>query len=753
GYEATALRIEGAANGDFATTITGGMLNTNAISAQANEANATAISLGSGAVLGTLDNSGDITASVSSLLDFSATAVLLEDGGELSALTNSGVIRASTFGEAANAYAIRDLSGSLTDITNTGLISAFHSSDGTEVTDFGVTRAVDLSSSTQDITFLQTLATPTNDVNGDDVIDNNDVIAPTLVGDIIFGSGNDTLTSTSGTITGSVEFGLGDADMELSATAFEGDVSFADGDNTLSLLSSTFVGDLVFGGDRVDADFTNAVFDGQLFSDSGLNQITAVDTDFLFSEGTAAILDSFSLTGDSLLQVDLDPRAVSTAATLTVNGIATLGSGVSIRPDLQGISSNDFTHTFIDAGTLVFDGALDDSLIQDSPFLYNVELIANDDTRDTLDLQFDLKTTDELGLDLNQAAAYTAILDVFSSDDELGSALAEVTEETEFFQIYNMLLPQRTDAATRYLSSQNSAAFGALGNRIKTLSSSAERPFGLWAQEYFTAIDIDADTDVPGYNGSGLGFAAGLDSRLGFLDVAGLHLNYSSGDFEEKTGGNNPVTTSSFGIGLYAKESIGPMDFVVASQVSQVDFNSQREIEIDTLVYDQRADWGGTSAMTSASVSSQFEIGQFYARPQLSIDYFMLDQDNYTETGDDRLSLEIDAATTDRTSASAVLDIGARLPVGGRSPAFITPEFSIGYRGELSSSPYETVARFVSSEETFEILAQDSFSDAFLAGISLSTDSVMGSARFGYDVEIAEEGLIHFGGATLKLKF
>ncbi|MEM7459205.1 MAG: hypothetical protein AAF331_07055, partial [Pseudomonadota bacterium] len=47
GYEATALRIEGAANGDFATTITGGMLNTNAISAQANEANATAISLGS----------------------------------------------------------------------------------------------------------------------------------------------------------------------------------------------------------------------------------------------------------------------------------------------------------------------------------------------------------------------------------------------------------------------------------------------------------------------------------------------------------------------------------------------------------------------------------------------------------------------------------------------------------------------------------------------------------------------------------
>ena len=145
--------------------------------------------------------------------------------------------------------------------------------------------------------------------------------------------------------------------------------------------------------------------------------------------------------------------------------------------------------------------------------------------------------------------------------------------------------------------------------------------------------------------------------------------------------------------------------------------------------------------------------GQFYARPQISIDYFALDQDGYTESGDERLALEIDAANTDRTTATAVLDLGARLPIGDRSPAFIIPEVSIGYRSEIDATPYETTARYLSSEETFEILAQDSFSDAFLAGFSISTDSVMGSARFGYDIEVAEEGLIHFGGATLKLKF
>ena len=753
GYEATAVRVEGSADGAFTTTLTGGMLNTGDISAQAFEADAAAISLGSGARVGTLENSGDITAQVSSVTDFSATALLIEDGAELSQLTNSGEISASSFGEAVNVIAIQDASDSLTEITNTGTISAFHTFDGTEVETVGITRAVDLSNSTQDITYLQRRATPTDDVNNDDEINSDDVVAPTLAGDILFGSGNETLTSTSGTIVGNVDFGLGNASMALSGTTFEGDVAFSDGDNDISLNASTFTGNILFGGDSNVLDLSNSTFTGQLFSDGALDRMIAVDTDLLLSEGMAATLNTFSLTGDSLLQVDIDPRAANQLATLTVLDVATLGDGVRIRPDLQGISSTDFTHTFIDAGTLAFDGILDDTLIEDTPFIYNVELVVSDAERDTLDLEFNLKTTEELGLDLNQSAAFEAILDVFSKDDELGAALAEVTEESEFFQIYDLLLPQRTDAATRYLSSQASAAFGALGNRVKTLSNSEEQRFGFWVQEYFTMIDIDAETDVPGYNGSGLGFAAGLDSRFARLDVIGVHLNYSSGDFEEKTGGNNPVTTSSFGIGLYAKESIGPLDFLIASQISSIDFNSRREIEIDALEFDQTAEWTGTSAMTSASVSSQFEMGQFYARPQISVDYFALEQDSYSERGDERLALEIAAADTDRTTATAVLDLGARLPVGDRNPAFIIPELSIGYRSEIDSTPYETTARYLSSEETFEILAQDAFSDAFLAGFSISTDSIMGSARFGYDIEIAEEGLIHFGGATLKLKF
>lgn len=753
GYEATALRIEGAASGNFTTEILGGILNTGTIDADAFEANATGLSLGADAIIGSLSNTGRISADIETIDGHVAIALLIEDGAELNTLANSGTIRSGTDGETGNAYAIRDLSGSLTDITNTGSISAIQTANGVESSEVGVAVALDLSSTLADITLLQERETPVEDTNGDDIIDGNDVGTPNIIGDILFGAGNDTFTVSTGSIIGDTDFGLGDSLMSLSSATYTGDIAFRSGSSELSLSSSTLTGDLTFGGTSANFILNGSVFEGRLISDGALDSLSAIDSDLLLSNDTAATLNSLSITGDSLLQVALDPHATNLSPSLTVTGTATIGEGVSIRPDLQAISSTDFTHTFIDAGQLNFSGGLDAALIQDAPFIYNVALVLTDDTRDTLDLEFNLKTAEDLGLDLNQAAAFTAVLDLFSADSTLGAALADITEETEFLQTYDLLLPQRTDAATRYLSSQGSAVFGALGNRLKTISDTGERNMGLWAQEYFTFIDIEEDTDVPGYNGSGLGFAAGFDRRVGFIDIAGLYVTYSSGDFEEKTGGTNPVTTSGYGVGLYAKESIGRFDFAITSQIGSVDFNSRREVELGELEFDQTGAWDGTSAMTSASLSTEFANNQFYARPQLSIDFFQLEQDAYIETGDDRLAVSVGSAKTDQSNATALLELGARYPMGGRNPSYVIPEISIGYRSEISSSPYQTTARFLGSEETFDILAQDTFSDAILAGISLSTDSVMGTARFGYDVEIADEGLIHFGGATMKLRF
>lgn len=206
----------------------------------------------------------------------------------------------------------------------------------------------------------------------------------------------------------------------------------------------------------------------------------------------------------------------------------------------------------------------------------------------------------------------------------------------------------------------------------------------------------------------------------------------------------------------------------LASQVSRVDFNSRRVVHLANLDYEQRAAWDGTSIAVSAGLSSRFEQGRLYARPKLSVDYFQLDQDAYTETGNanlptpadeqspnlnDRLALAVNGAQTDRLSASAVLEVGAQFLTGRHGANLVLPHLSLGYRSERSSTPYASQARFLSSDTVFDIRAQDSFKDAFLAGFGLSTESPLGSARFGYEAELSEHGITHFGGATLKLRF
>ena len=763
GFEATAVQISGSEDGNFTTTISGGILNNNVISSNAVEADSTAIDLQSGAIISRLDNEGTISAITTTTSGNTVTTVRIGEGVELNTLTNNGSMTASSDGETGSAYVVQDFSDTLTDVTNTGVIRASLFDDGVTSADLedGEAVALDFSRSTQDITVTQNLATPVLDVNGDDVIDEDDVAAPSLTGNVHFGSGNDTFIVTDGDVTGDTSFGQGDAAMSLTSANYTGDVIFSDGANDLSITSSEYSGDITFGGSSGVFNLNNSTFTGRIITDGTLNSFTAVDSDFLLEPDMTATMDTLSITGTSVLEFQLDPRDANDTPAFTVTGLATIGDDVTIRPDLQAIEAEDFSYTLIDAGSLDFTGSLDDTLLDETPFIYDVVLTVNDDVRDSLDLEFSLKTAEQLGFDSNQTAAYSAVLDVFSSNDELGAALADITEEQEFNQVYDLLLPQRTDAATRYLSSQGTATFGALGNRLDAISQSDDGNMGVWAQEYFTQVDVDATENVPGYNGNGLGFAAGIDRRLGFIDVIGVFINYSSGDFEEKTGGTNPVTTSGFGAGLYTKESLGPLDVTFSGQYSTVDFNSRREVVLAGTTFEQRGAWKGTSGMASVAVSSKFEGERFYARPKVSFDYFELSQDGYTETtsansisesGAD-LAVDVGAADTDRVSASAVLELGARLPVGQRSPAFVIPQVSLGYRSEVSSTPYTTAARFVGSDETFSIVSAETYSDAILGGVSLSTDSPLGTARFGYDVEVADESIVHFAGATLKLRF
>lgn len=164
GLNINGLRIEG--SGAFATTLVGGIYNRGTIRADSTSsnlsatsvssaaANATALAIGPKASVPYLQNEGVITATTAGPAGGQVTGLLIEAGGSLPQIINTSFI--TGIGNTSDpsitnlsVYGIRDLSGTLTKITNFGTISAA----GTQLDAGSVLVAADLSNTTAAITF------------------------------------------------------------------------------------------------------------------------------------------------------------------------------------------------------------------------------------------------------------------------------------------------------------------------------------------------------------------------------------------------------------------------------------------------------------------------------------------------------------------------------------------------------------------------------------------------------------------------
>ena len=119
--------------------------------------------------------------------------------------------------------------------------------------------AIDLSANSSGATIKQTVVAAT-------------FTAPSIVGDVKFGSGNDLLDLADGSLTGNVAFGGGTNRYALSGDAISrGSLTFGAGNDIMTLAgSSSHTGALDFGGgsDQLAISGT-AVFSGQLTNASG----------------------------------------------------------------------------------------------------------------------------------------------------------------------------------------------------------------------------------------------------------------------------------------------------------------------------------------------------------------------------------------------------------------------------------------------------------------------------------------------------
>lgn len=741
-FDATAVSV---ANVTFAGGISNeGSLSTTTFRA-ANPTNLTngdgiarVLVLGDQVIADEINNSGIMLASASEAADqvyfdreniiaprsLTAIAVDIGTGASVTDMVNSGSISALLVGRDGTAVAIRDASGTVRTLNTTGSIVATGSNSdtlGQENTNFDLI-AIDFSAATQSVEITQS---QNPDSTG----------TPLIIGDILLGSGDDTLIASAGVITGDLDFGGGNDTLSLS------------GENT------------IFAGTIANSDLLDlSVTDGAALT-------LASDNDINVSQAT---FDSTSVYRPTI------NGATGQATTLVSSGNITFEDGASINPLLDSIiGTNTFQYTLASAGNLTI-GDLATLGTGESPFLFSTSLSLSDPN--TLVVTLDLRDPNAsvanggLGLDAVQAAAFGTlvngqfengpVLDALASVPALGNAFSNITEAGDFYAAFNQVLPEFSGASKQFLLANVDGAVGSVGSHLDTTRRSPEKTGGAWLQEFFYFADRELAGLSEQYRGEGFGFSAGLDTAVGPFHAVGLNVGFASTEVEDVVGIDDPLNVRTYQAGAYAGLQSGNFNFDVYAGGGISELEQNRRVTVGN--FTGTASGESDAAHANAAFRAGYEIpisDRFWARPSLSLDYLYLNEYGYTETGDEGVRLRVDGRQSETAAASVKLDVGAAFQ-GKRT--WIRPSVRVGYRNEFISDPTETAFRFQGLTNTngdlfdSEIATLRAFAfpdESILLGFTVAAGSQYSSIGFDFDSDIRDGFIRHTGRIVVRLLF
>ncbi len=675
-------------------TVAGGIRNDGAISSAAGTANTTALRLAEGLITPQLLNNGTISAASDTEIASLTTAVSIEAGANVPSLVNNGEISAAAFGGTATVTALIDASGSLTSITNTGVIGArlTANEDGDPLT--GSTRAIDVTANTSGVTLIQN-GTPSNN---DDLVDSDDdgvadQDEPSIEGDVRFGSGADVMDIRNGTVSGAISFGAGADRLLISGGAeVRGALSDADG--------------------LLDITVANGVLDAR---QAGQVNVTSLNV------GSA---------GD--LIVSLDPAGTSSAAGFRVNGTATLADGAGLGVRFNSLLTEAERFTVIDADTLVT-GAIDQSQLQsNSPYLYVVS--AGTDIA-AADVYVDVRrrTAAEAQLMGVETAAFESVYGALAESEAIRNAFLSQTDREGFINLYEQMLPDHSGGPLLSLASGVDAVTRALTGRN---ASAAPGESSAWVQEINFYADKDR-TDTYGFRSEGFGVAGGVE-RGTSLGAVGVSLAFTSSDLEDPEAEAEEVLSANLvELGLYWRAQGQYWTTWARAAAGYASFDATRTlVDGEGLNLSNESTWHGMTLALAGGASYERHFGKLNVRPEVYGEYFGLSEDARAEEGGgDGFDLEIDERDGHMFSATAAMNIGYGFGENG----WLRPELRIGWKQNISVDAGDTIARFASGGPDFTLAGGSIEGGGPILGFRLNVGNELGMLSISADAEMIED--------------
>ncbi len=692
GVHAKAVQI--GVDGGQAVNIAGGIRNAGTISAIGANADATAVTLKSGANTPTLVNATGAMINANSTSDRAGqvTAVQIDAGASLSSLTNNGTIAAAANGGVANATAIQDLSGTLSSITNTRVIGAnvLANDKGDAIT--GKAVAIDVSSNTTGVTLVQrgiaSAGEDFPDADGDGVADGDE---PTILGQIKLGSGADHIDAQNGAIVGDIDFGAGADRLTISGgAAVAGAITNSDG--------------------LLDIDISKGTLDAR---QSGVTDITGLNI------GT-----------DGQLVVSLDP-ANSTNGGFKVNGTANIADGAGLGVRFTSIITDPTRFTIIDADTLNL-GAIDSDTVQaNSPYAFVVEHGA-DVAAGELFIDARRRTAEEAGMIKAEADAYDVLYQGLADNEVVRNAILSKVSREEFFDVYEQMLPDHSGGPLLSLASGVDAVTRALTGRN---ASAQPGETSAWLQEINFYADKDK-TDTYGFRSEGFGVAGGVEKGTG-LGAIGVSAAFTSSDLEDPESVAEEVLSASLlELGLYWRAQGQRWTTWARAGAGYASFEAKRKLVTDGVHLANTSEWHGLSLSAAGGASYEQHFGRLNVRPEIYAEYFSLSEDARSEQGGgDGFDLDIEERDGHIFSGVAAVNIG----YGMGENSWLRPEIRLGWRQNFSVDAGRTIARFASGGDTFTIDPASIEGGGPILGFRLNVGNDLGMLAITGDAELLED--------------
>lgn len=635
-----------------AVTIAGGMTVNGTVGASG--ASATAVRIGSGASVPRVKVAGTIQATGTNAAAARTVALQVDAGAAVFEIANSGTIRATASGTAAangaTAIAILDRSGEVDLISNSGTISATGASAGNNI-------AIDLTANATGARVAQTVVA-------------SGIAAPSITGDLRFGSGNDILDIADGSVTGKASFGAGNDAMSLAGTSsYSGDVDFGGGADRLTLTGS-------------------AKFSGQLLGAQGL--AVAFDGGTLDIGKTTASVDSLSVGGGGTLVVTVD-TATRTNTLYQVAGQASLAGGAKVVVNLSGVAGAEGSYTFVKAGSV----SVPTTIAPNSavlPFMFKGTISATSPTE--LAVIVTRKSVVELGLNRSQAGAYSAIYTALGKDAKVAGVYLAAADGDAFRRQLRQMLPDHAGGSFETVTMGSRATAGFLADPGAPFADQGK--WGYWIQQVGWGTSKGLG-DTASYDISGWGIASGaeLKTKLGNF---GLYFAYLAGK-DADGGTDNSVDAGQYEVGGYWRGNWGPLQGWTRASWAHVDFRGKRHFQGtaagESVERRARGKWSGRLVSAAAGASYTVQMGSFSLRPAGAVDYYRLKEDGYAETGGgDAFNLIVDGRTSDELALSGTVAAGFDFGGQNEDAGWFRIEAEGGRRQLVGGSLGSTTAQF-----------------------------------------------------------